>query len=344
MGALTQVYVDPSINANTGSGTIGSPYGDLQYAFNTKTRDSTNGDQFNIKVGTPEVLTAALSLSTYGTPTNNAPCVISGYTSTANDGGQAEITGNNGNFNIFAGGRSYMTWKHLKLHDTGTASVMIAGATGTQFIECEIHDTDLDAIGNNTSSVLVTGCNIYDFGRHGIQASRLIATLNWVVNGNTTGRAIDIQHPNADSIGTISDNFIIVTANGNAINVGSEGQTLIRGNAILCTDPTNTKRGIFDQGGGTILDNLIEGFSGTGGAAIENNGAAGEIWLLGYNSYYNCTATPLDLGDVRVNLGHNEDLVASPFAKSGSLTFANRWAYFAPVNVGSVLGGRYLAG
>ena len=52
MAALTQYYVDPAINANSGTGTIGDPYGDLQYALNTLTRDPTDGDQINVKATT----------------------------------------------------------------------------------------------------------------------------------------------------------------------------------------------------------------------------------------------------------------------------------------------------
>jgi hypothetical protein len=35
----------------------------------------------------------------------------------------------------------------------------------------------------------------------------------------------------------------------------------------------------------------------------------------------------------------NESLGATPFAKSGSDTFANRFVYFAPADTGNVYGG-----
>ncbi len=38
----------------------------------------------------------------------------------------------------------------------------------------------------------------------------------------------------------------------------------------------------------------------------------------------------------------NESLSITPFAKSGSDTFANRFAYFAPVDTGSVRGGAFM--
>ena len=37
----------------------------------------------------------------------------------------------------------------------------------------------------------------------------------------------------------------------------------------------------------------------------------------------------------------NETLSATPFDKSGSDTFANRYTYFAPVDTGNVRGGAY---
>jgi hypothetical protein len=57
---MADIYVDPSINANTGTGTIGDPYGDLQYAI-TSTTQGTSGDQFNIKSGTAEVMAGSLT-------------------------------------------------------------------------------------------------------------------------------------------------------------------------------------------------------------------------------------------------------------------------------------------
>ena len=92
--AITNYYVDPAINANSGTGTLGDPFGDLQYALNTITRNATDGDRINIKAGTAEVMAAAISLTTYGTPAQAAPLIFQGYTSAQGDGGIGEI--NNG--------------------------------------------------------------------------------------------------------------------------------------------------------------------------------------------------------------------------------------------------------
>lgn len=76
--ALTEVYVDPSIAGDSGAGTVGDPYGDLEYALEQVTRDATNGDRFNIKAGTDEILEFALDVIVdYGTPTRIAPLFFS---------------------------------------------------------------------------------------------------------------------------------------------------------------------------------------------------------------------------------------------------------------------------
>ena len=45
--AFSEVYVDPSIAADSGTGTIGDPFGDLEYAIEQSTFDTTNGTRVN---------------------------------------------------------------------------------------------------------------------------------------------------------------------------------------------------------------------------------------------------------------------------------------------------------
>ena len=54
--ALTEIYVDPSIAADSGTGTIGDPFGDLEYAIEQTTFDTTNGTRLNVKAGTDDFL------------------------------------------------------------------------------------------------------------------------------------------------------------------------------------------------------------------------------------------------------------------------------------------------
>ena len=101
--ALTELYVDPSIAADSGAGTIGDPYGDLEYCLEQEDYDLTNGIRVNIKAGTDEVVAAELSVAMASTaapgksvawvPTQAAPCVFQGYTTAAGDGGKGGISG-----------------------------------------------------------------------------------------------------------------------------------------------------------------------------------------------------------------------------------------------------------
>ena len=47
MTTPTELYVDPSIAADSGAGTIGDPYGDLEYCIEQETFDLTNGTRIN---------------------------------------------------------------------------------------------------------------------------------------------------------------------------------------------------------------------------------------------------------------------------------------------------------
>ena len=88
--SVTEVYVDSSIGADSGAGTIGDPYGRLSYAF-TQSSSVTNGKRYNVKgtsSGSPE--------TSFGTPPNgatSAPVYIQGYTTAAGDGGILYVDG-----------------------------------------------------------------------------------------------------------------------------------------------------------------------------------------------------------------------------------------------------------
>jgi hypothetical protein len=90
---------------------------------------------------------------------------------------------------------------------------------------------------------------------------------------------------------------------------------------------------------------LIEGFTGGAAAGIEMTGMTSPLILYGHNAFYNNNNDIINDGDKVFDLSANdESLGSSPFAKSGADTFANRFTYFAPANVGSVQGGAYPTG
>src|SRR5580692_8301963 len=121
--ALTLYYVDPAAGVDTpAGGTIGAPWLTTQYALNHITQGA-GGDQINIKAGLDDVLSAALSLSTYGTPTFTKPLDFRGYTAVANDGGIGGVNGNNSN-GIISSASAYISCKDLHLHNCGSANII----------------------------------------------------------------------------------------------------------------------------------------------------------------------------------------------------------------------------
>jgi hypothetical protein len=86
-----------------------------------------------------------------------------------------------------------------------------------------------------------------------------------------------------------------------------------------------------------VYGNLVEGFSGSGGKGFSFGFTdAKHKAVLAYNAVYNCTTAYNNTWGQVSLLEDNETLGASPFAKSGSDTFANRFTYFAPVDTGNV--------
>ena len=333
MGALSQTYVDPSIAGNSGAGTVGDPYGDIQYALDTITRDGTNGDQINVKAGTDEILAAALTTATYGTPSWQAPLLLRGYTSAADDGGIGGIDGN-ATYTIMAATPTAIMFKDLHLHNSGSATILTVNDWGI------IDNVEFD----NTSGIglqcdvswQVTNCHFHDIGSQGLLIrGASLARGNYFKNGTKTfTSAIDLA---ISSRGTVVDrNIISIDGASNGIRLFNYFTTAIN-NSVLSS--SGTGKGIFrgNNDGYRTWNNLVEGFSGAGGVGIEDSS---DHQMTGHNGAFN-NATNYSFGSKTVDLGDNEALGATPFDKSGSDTFANRFIYFAPVDTGNVQGGAH---
>ena len=327
MGSATEIYVDPSINANSGTGTIGDPYGDLQYALDSTTQ-GTDGDRFNIKAGTAEVLTAAIDLTTYGSPSWNTPLQFQGYTSAAGDGGQGEISGG-GTVQIYnTTTSSYTFFTDLKLGNTGTNAILsMTNNVYGHFLRCEFHTTsNVNMVVTTSGHKFFTNCYFHTWtyagadGRPILMDGTLYAIGNYIDTGtvdvNYVFKAYETRHNVVHNI--IKMNHV------NAVGIQVDRRGYVYGNSIY-NGAAGTEGGIQHLGNNTgptsIISNLIEGFSGTGGAAIDetsvNKGFAN--YLLG-NYYYNCTAAQNKLGDDFIE---NEItlLTASPFADAANGDF-----------------------
>ena len=294
--ALTEIYVDPFINANSGTGTIGDPYGDLQYALNTVSRDATNGNRFNVKAGTAEVLTAAISLTTYGTPTAAAPCWFEGYTSAAEDGGRGEITGN-GSYGIFASnGVGFTRWKNLKLGNCGANFILYPG-TNTLVDSCELHTNN-----NHGLPMLGASSMLIDSWVHGTRGSYAVncpfVIGCFIEDGTTTAPAIDTGVTYA--IGNLISGFKF------GINV-NQGLGVF-GNTIVGTNAASG-HGISLSFYSQASNNLITGYSGSGARGITTAGLHGQV--IANNAFWNC-ATNIGGGGTNLIRG-SVSLGSDPF-------------------------------
>lgn len=341
--AINHYYVDPSLGTDSGDGTVGSPWGRVsgsvvQHALYTITQGAIGDiDQINIKEGTDDVLSAALDFTTYGTPSNTIGLILRGYTSAANDGGVGGISGGGSVGIVETATLDFVQFIHLHLHNCGTTAVLNLD-DGCTIQECEIDNTTSTGISAG-SSTLARGNHIHNCGGNGIIVDgNSVVMHNYLKNGtNDFANAIRLQIAGS----TVFGNIISIDGASNGIFLNNETQ-LIHGNSILSAGGTGS--GIeFKNGAETrntsIFNNLIEGFSGTGGIGLNMSPPTNyKANAIANNALYNNT-TNYSLAASNTYENDNETLTGSPFAKSGSDTFANRYTYFAPADEGNVLGG-----
>lgn len=331
MAAPTETYVDPSIAGDSGAGSSGDPYGDLQYALNTMTRDGTDGDRINIKAGTDEILAAALTLATYGAPTAAAVLVFEGYTSTAGDGGIGGISGNASVSVMASTAYDYIGFKNLHLHNCGSSTWVLQVDNSCKVINCEIDNCEGGGLDGDTG-FMVYGCNIHNLGGTGIAWGGSYGAVVgcYFTNGaNVMTTCIDT----AIHYGHIMFNVMSLTSTTEGIDVDGD-PSLVMHNSLFTTgtgigiDATYSTYGNYSS----FLNNVIEGFST--GLLLNTDASTNLPIVLGNAGYGNDTDISLHADNFLES--DNESLGASPFAKSGSDTYALRATYFAPVDTGNV--------
>lgn len=320
--ALAQLYVDPAINADSGTGTIGDPYGDLAYCLSQATIGAA-GTQINIKAGTAEAPTGGLSVTTFGTPTAAKPLVLRGYTSAANDGGFGVISGGGTINNLFA-----TTLSHVSLIDmriTNYAQAIISGTSNWSIVHCEI-----DTSGQFYSACAFAGggnavINSYIHNcRDGYGVNCSSGTSNALVMGNVFANdTYDFSQAVRVAAGTavVRDNVFVL--DGASIGVyASFVHCHIIGNSIRSSSGTGT--GIKWDGdcGGVCVNNIIVGFSGSGGEALLST-ATDNLQVLGANAYYNNATNNGYVGSLRNDLTSLDTALSSdPFVNAAGGNYA----------------------
>jgi hypothetical protein len=338
MADPTAYFVDPSIAAASGAGTIGDPYGDLQHALDTITRDSTNGDKINIKAGTDEVLSSAMSLATYGTPTVAAPLWLVGYTSAEDDQGVGGIDCNGNAFYAAASTQDGFQFIDLEIHNcAGNRCINLDN--DVSLIRVEIHNltgASSPAVDIDNRGILL-GCylhNINDVG-YAINGADNVSMMNYFENG-TQKFDTCIQFATSNPIA-----FSIMDLDSNSDGIDSQAAAVhIFNNSIYAN--AGTGEGIncgYNNNYGFVHNNVIEGFSGTGGDGFAL-GSTSKLQLVMGNAAYNNT-THYTYGTGRVpfkgwnsTTDTNETLSASGFTSAST-------GDFSPVDTGSMDGGSF---
>lgn len=316
MGTPTQYYVNPAIAADSGTGTIGDPYGDLQYALNTVTRDATNGDQFNVKAGTSEILAAALSWTTYGTPAATAPCIIRGYTSAANDGGVGVVSGNGSVACINSSSLGHIKLADMRFTNSGSAVIITLGSN-IILLNCEV-DTSTGSGVVVSSGITMLNCYIHNTGGSGFQAANnsiVLAAFNTFRNEtNDFTQAINAQG------GAFLFNLIDIDGASHGININSSNPQVLF-NSVFSNGGTGVgiRNSSSSHSAIVIINNTVQGFSGVGGIGIQVAGQNADA--IGYNLAYNNTTNYSITGDVNINLGNNDTAGSSPFTDAANDDF-----------------------
>ncbi len=319
-----------------------APYGDLEYAIEQTTFDTTNGTRVNVKAGTDEILAVELGAAfDSASPTAawatspTAIAVVQGYTATAGDGGKGGISGG-GSVNIIVSFTiDQLSFVDMHLHNGADSGFMCVIDNFCSFINCELNDQAASGAAggiDGDSGTMVFGCYVHDIGSRGINtAANSFISFNYLVDETNkfTNQAIICN----GSQETITNNIIWLngtTSSGIKVN----GTRSVCSNNSIFNNTAGTVNGILTQGSNVynydFRNNIVEGFSGAGGTGFALAGTNNQINVYGGNaSFNNTTHYSAPAGHVIMNLGDNETLSVSGFTDGPNKDFS-------PVNTGNV--------
>lgn len=327
MGAFSEIFVDPSLDSNTGTGTLVDPFGDLEYGIKNTVFDTSNGTVVHIKSGAPEVLSDDLYASITDSSVTAAwvtsagqPAIFRGYDALAYDGGKAIIDGAGAHGMFGVATQNYVHAVDLYVRNNG-AEIPIKTGAGASIIRCEIGETTQNGI-HVTNYCMVMGCLITNPGGHGIalNGTGSAARYNRVVDGNLTMTS-GIYAFGSEACG----NIIVMGLNSNATGIIGASAP-VTNNSVYCLGG-GTGIGIRASSAarhGTCLNNLVEGLDGVGGRGIYSESTAGRTHVIGGNAVFNCTSPYLHDQPVVDDLGDNEILTVSPYTDAANGDFSPR--------------------
>lgn len=319
--AITQTYVDYGAgNDGTGDGTIGTPWKTLQKAFDTLTRNATDGNQVNLKAGTAHVNAAALDLATFvggGALSWVAPLVLRGYTAAANDGGIGEI--DCGGATLWADTYQYLTLMDLEIHSFGNNSGVAVGSF-THLIRCEIHKGASTPSGKYLVDIkgwsFVDSCYLHDPGTSGtcLFGGSFVELTNSFISGGGSW-LVDFRY-----MARAQDCIFSIAADTNGVRFYAvPDRTEVLGCIFYSPDGTDGALLIMSGGSyaGKVVNNIFVGGDGDA-CSIDNNAG-----MLGYNAFYDNVANYNLADQVRVDWrAHDVALAANPFTDPANGDFS----------------------
>lgn len=334
--AITQNYVDYGAgNDTTGDGSIGTPWKTLQKAFDTLTRNTTGGNQVNLKAGTAHVNAAALDLTTFvagGALSSAAPLILRGYTSAANDGGMGEI--DCGGATMWADATlDNIAMIDLEMHTFGNNNGIVLDDS-ISIYRCRIHKGASSPESKNAISLSqyahIIGCCVYDYDYVGISVDDYsVIAYNYIY---------DIVNPGAVCYGINDNNASVLFVFGNVILgnqtqftgiqlIGSGVNRYVQANVVYNLQAgTNTAIAIGNsatEAASLVQNNIIVGQSGAGGTAILSASVTSPSFIIGNNAFYNNTANYSLSVNPLVDLTANDvALAADPFTDAANGDFS----------------------
>ena len=317
--AFTEIYVDPSLTNGTGSGTIGAPYGNIEYAIVQETFDLTNSTRINVKSGATDTLASILNTSFSDTsvsiawvPGAGAELRIQGYNAAAGDGGKGDISGG-GTVGIIGSNIGYVSFMDMHLHNTGT--VQIATCTNNYFIRCEFSDcssTTGNGMVNGGLNTVMLACEFHDMTGSNCMYAQLPAPWYCYFHDGAGGGPTT-RHIYTNKASLAYRNVITTAGNADGIHVYNGG--VAANNTLYSTGTGSGIDGQFNQFNCFAFNNVVQGYA----VGIDGGNTQAEMMYAWGNSVYNSSTTDLRFG---TNGGRTVNGIVDAW-KSGTVTNAN---------------------
>lgn len=333
---MANYFVSPGAGSDaTGDGSIGNPWKSVQYALDNITQGAS-GDEIHVQAGAADVLSAGLSLATYGTPGISKPLTIRGYTSAARDGGRGEISGG-GSYPIYKSSdnsnKDGMRFVDMKLGNCGSAQV-IHFRFSNALVNCELHSsTAANAVYFQLSQNVAIGCLFHSLtGDSNVRADGSSTVFNHCTFISGSGIVLRCY---SGAMPVVWNCMFILSNAISAAAMYFVGAGVIANNTIYSAAARGGPAIFVANGNGntqTVVNNIVAGYSGTGGVGLSMG--SNDLIIHGGNAFYNCATAVSNSSNMTAEIAPNITLASDPFVnaaggdyrvKSSSLAAGAAW-------------------